>query len=75
MTDFDEISALRDLLKKTQDTQERLGRVALAVLMFHRGGPWTVEDRAEWTKLTGEVECTTRALCDFTKEQLRAVAP
>jgi hypothetical protein len=42
-------------------------RLAEAVLMFHRGGQWTQEDRHRWTALTGSEDATTRALCDFAR--------
>ena len=48
--------------------QYRLDRLARAVLLFHRGGPWTDEDRATWRELTGEDEATTKVLCDLARE-------
>jgi hypothetical protein len=42
-------------------------RLARAVLLFHRGGPWTAEDRAAWRSLTDSDEATTRALCDVAR--------
>jgi hypothetical protein len=35
-----------------------------AVLMFHEGGEWTAERRAEWKRITGSDEATTKVLCD-----------
>jgi hypothetical protein len=45
-------------------------RLARAVLLFHRGGAWTVQDREDWQVLTGKRDCTTRALCDFARQIL-----
>jgi hypothetical protein len=48
-------------------TAERLAR---AVLLFHQGGEWTPDNRAEWTVMTGTTEATTKALCDLAREVL-----
>ena len=45
--------------------------MARAVLLFHRGGPWTDNDRALWLALTEQEEATTRVLCDVAREVLR----
>ena len=42
-------------------------RLAQAVLMFHRGGPWTADDRVVWHALTGQDEATTKVLCDLAR--------
>jgi hypothetical protein len=54
-------------------------RLARALLLFHRGGPWTGMDRNEWVMLTGEEEATTKVLCDLARkiaeaEMLRGIA-
>lgn len=41
--------------------------LARAVLLYHRGGPWTAEDAGTWLGLTGSPEATTRALCDLAR--------
>ena len=46
---------------------DRLGR---AVLLFHRGGQWTGQDRNEWVMLTGEEDATTKVLCDLARKLL-----
>ena len=46
-------------------------RLARAVLLFHRGGPWTDADRAAWLGLTGEHEATTKVLCDLARDAWR----
>jgi hypothetical protein len=46
------------------NTTERLAR---AVLLFHRSGPWTDDMRAEWLMLTGQHEATTKVLCDLAR--------
>ncbi len=35
-----------------------------AVLLFHGGGEWNGEKRAEWKRITGSDEATTKVLCD-----------
>jgi hypothetical protein len=47
-------------------------RLARAVLLFHRGGPWTDADRAVWLELTGQRDATTRVLGDLAREVLAA---
>ena len=47
---------------------DRLGR---AVLLFHRGGQWTGQDRNEWEILTGEEDATTKVLCDLARKLLQ----
>jgi predicted NUDIX family NTP pyrophosphohydrolase len=47
-----------------------LNRLAGAVLLFHRGGPWTERDRATWRSLTGEDEATTKVLCDLARRTI-----
>ena len=45
-------------------------RLALAVLMFYRGGRWTEQDQRDWQVLTGSADATTKALCDVAREIL-----
>ena len=47
-------------------------RLAQAVLLFHRGGPWTAADREMWKAITGEDEATTRTLCGFARKIRKA---
>lgn len=52
-----------------------LERLARAVLLFHRGGPWSDADRVAWLELTGQqtaacAEATTRKLCDLARAVL-----
>ena len=42
-------------------------QLAEAVLLFHRGGPWTQRDRRRWLQLTGSSDCTHRVLCDLAR--------
>jgi hypothetical protein len=42
-------------------------KLAGAVRLFHRGGPWTSWDRHVWRELTGQEEATTRVLCDLAR--------
>lgn len=48
---------------------ESSSKLARAVLLFHRGGPWTENDRAAWKELTGEDEASTRTLCDLARRK------
>lgn len=41
-------------------------------LLFHHGGPWTPEDRAEWIRITGVDEATTKVMCDHIRATLAA---
>ena len=43
-------------------------RLARAVLLFFRGGPWTPEDHTEWAANTGTPLCTTKNLCDMARQ-------
>lgn len=45
-------------------------RLASAVLLFHRGGPWTPQDHAAWLALTGSPLATTRTLCDLARRTI-----
>jgi hypothetical protein len=47
-------------------------RLARAVLLFHRGGPWRGVDRNEWAMLTDNEEATTTVLCDLARRILEA---
>lgn len=51
-------------------TPEHYPMLLRAVLLFHRGGPWTADDSRMWSALTGKDEATTRALCDAIREAL-----
>lgn len=41
-------------------------------LLFHHGGPWTPADRAEWIRITGVDEATTKVMCDHIRATLAA---
>jgi hypothetical protein len=45
-------------------------RLARALLLFHRGSPWTADNGAEWHALTGSYDATTKVLCDLAREIL-----
>jgi hypothetical protein len=38
--------------------------VCQATLLFHKSGGWNAEDAAEWTRLTGHKDASTKDLCD-----------
>ena len=42
-------------------------KLARAVLLFYRDGPWTTCDRETWEQLTGSDDATTRTLCDLAR--------
>jgi hypothetical protein len=54
------------------DDGERLAR---AVLLFYRAGPWTDRDREAWHLLTGLQEASTRVLGDMARRVLPAEEP
>jgi hypothetical protein len=43
-----------------------------AVLLFHGGGYWGPNEAAQWERLTGAKEATTKALCDVVRAALFA---
>lgn len=43
-----------------------------AVLLFHDAAPWGAAKRAEWLRITGTAEATTRTLCDHARRVLAA---
>jgi hypothetical protein len=40
------------------------------VLLFHGGGDWNKEHRAEWLRITGTAEATTKVMCDHLRSAL-----
>jgi hypothetical protein len=40
------------------------------VLLFHDSGPWTSSRRAEWLRITGTTEATTKVMCDHVRSAL-----
>ena len=58
-------------IEKHPDRYESLLR---AVLMFHRGGPWTEYDSRQFgaylQKNDGDAEATTKNMCDAIREAL-----
>lgn len=72
-------SSLPNLGKKTMAEYDALvgtlptdlEKLARAVLLFFRGGPWTDEDRAAWREYTGQDEATSKTLGDFARSLLR----
>jgi hypothetical protein len=42
-------------------------RLARAVLLFHKAGPWRARDNEIWLALTGQDAATTRVLCDLAR--------
>lgn len=44
-------------------------------LLFHQGGEWTPEHRAEWLKITGYEDATTRVMCDHIRKVLGEPCP
>lgn len=45
-----------------------LERLALAVLLFHRGGAWSTDDHKNWLELTGTPLATSRNLCNLARK-------
>lgn len=42
----------------------------MLVLLFYSTGPWTDAAKAEWLKITGTREATTKVLCDHVRAVL-----
>jgi hypothetical protein len=42
-------------------------------LLFHAGGEWDAARRAEWLRITGTTEATTKVLCDHIRSTLAAI--
>jgi hypothetical protein len=49
-----------------------LENLAAAVLLFHRGGEWTAQDKIAWQVLTGNEDASTKSLCDFARKVVAA---
>lgn len=43
-------------------------RLAKAVILFLRGGPWLPEDQETWRTLTGSPLATTKTLADLARQ-------
>ncbi len=39
-------------------------------LLFHGGGMWDEKRRAEWLRITGTTEATTKVMCDHLRRAL-----
>ena len=53
---------------------ERMRDALNLVLLFHGGGEWGVEARAQWRAVTGGDDATTRALCDHIRQTIASLA-
>lgn len=42
-------------------------KLAMAVLLFHRGGEWSPSDGELWRLYTGYGDATTKVLCDLAR--------
>jgi hypothetical protein len=71
MTDVEIVVVPRDLYYYEKAYVRGLEKLAQATLLFHRGGPWTPEDRQMWLALTGDVEATTKSLCDLARKVIK----
>jgi len=40
------------------------------VLLFHQGGVWTADAQAEWSRIAGTPEATSKVLCDHVRAVL-----
>jgi hypothetical protein len=43
-------------------------RLARAVLLFHAAPSWDEKEKREWHELTGQMDATTKVLCDLARE-------
>lgn len=57
----------RETFYHEADYVRRLEKLAAAVLLFHRGGEWSDNDRQMWRALTDSEEATTKTLCDLAR--------
>lgn len=68
------INALHERLEnqriEIERVRKKIDRLGRALLLFHRGGEWTGQDRNEWVMLTGEEDATTKVLCDLARKLL-----
>lgn len=44
-------------------------------LLFHGGGIWDDEKRAEWLRITGTTEATTKVMCEHLRSVLEMLEP
>ncbi len=51
-------------------SESRLTDALKLALMFHRGGIWSAENVAEWRRITGSDEATTKVMCDHIRKVL-----
>jgi hypothetical protein len=58
----------RELFYHEKNYVRGLEDIARLVLLFHRGGPWAAEDSQAWQKITGNLDVTTKSLCDFVRK-------
>lgn len=49
---------------------DRLRKALHAVLLFHSPPPWTPVKRDAWYVLTGQLDCTSKVLCDVARAAL-----
>ena len=54
------------------DIERRLADVVEALLLFYEAPYWTAAERAQWLRLTGQTEATTRVLADCARAALAA---
>ena len=68
MSELEVVLVTRETFYHEAEYVRGLERLAAAVLLFHRGGPWTAADMQAWKALTDADEATTKALCDFARK-------
>lgn len=51
-------------------TDDAAHHLAIAVLLFHAGGPWDDQRAERWKTLTGAREATTVELCNLARRTL-----
>jgi hypothetical protein len=45
-------------------------RLARAIILFYKGGPWSPEDTQRWIELTNAPSVTTKELCNLARRVL-----
>jgi hypothetical protein len=71
MTELEIVVIPKELYYHEKEYVRGLENLAQAVLLFHRGGEWTYQDKLAWQVLTGSEEATTKTLCDFARKVIK----
>jgi hypothetical protein len=62
---------MRKRQKRNDDSNDDIDDIVEAVLLWFSPGPWVAEKAERWFELTGNHECTSRALCVWLRKMRR----